>query len=255
VRVLIPLPDRDFDTTEVAVPWRLLRDRGHEVVFATQDGGAAPRCDPKLLEGVIFGKLGAEPEPISFYRELSADPAYRDPLAWGRLEPADFDGLVLPGGHAPGMRQYLGDPVLQEKVAAFWALGRPLGAICHGVLVLARSADPATGRSVLAGRRTTCLPKYMERGGYLLTAWKLGRYYRTYPAYVEDEVRAALGDPALLERGPRTTKRGSADDDSHAFVVRDGNYLSARWPGDAYLFARRFDGLLSEHAAGRILGP
>jgi hypothetical protein len=23
-------------------------------------------------------------------------------------------------------------------------------------------------------------------------------------------------------------------------VVEDGNYLSARWPGDAYLFARRF---------------
>ena len=36
MRVLIPLPDRDFDVTEVAVPWRLLRDAGHEVVFATE---------------------------------------------------------------------------------------------------------------------------------------------------------------------------------------------------------------------------
>ena len=66
MRILVPLPDRDFDMTEVAVPWRLLTDRGHEVVFATQ-GGGAPRCDPLLLDGVIFGKLGAEPEPISFY--------------------------------------------------------------------------------------------------------------------------------------------------------------------------------------------
>jgi hypothetical protein len=29
------LPDRDFDVTEVAVPWRILRDSGHQVLFAT----------------------------------------------------------------------------------------------------------------------------------------------------------------------------------------------------------------------------
>ena len=90
------------------------------------------------------------------------------------------------------MRQYLGSELLRRKVAEYWALGRPVGAICHGVLVLARTRDPTTGRSLLYGRRTTCLPKYMERSAFLTTAWRLGRYYRTYPAYVEDEVRAAL---------------------------------------------------------------
>jgi putative intracellular protease/amidase len=143
------------------------------------------------------------------------------------------------------MRQYLDDAGLREKVVSFWRQGRPVGAICHGVLVLARSIDPASGRSVIAGRRTTCLPKYMERGGFMLTAWRLGRYYRTYPAYVEDEVIAALSSPCDFERGPRTTKRGTGSEDSAAFVVQDGNYLSARWPGDAYLFAKRFDGMLS----------
>lgn len=38
-RVLIPLPDRDFDVTEVSVPWKLLRESGHEVVFATEIAG------------------------------------------------------------------------------------------------------------------------------------------------------------------------------------------------------------------------
>ncbi len=46
VKLLMPLPDTDFDTTEVAVPWRLLTDRGHSVVFATQDGDVTPSCDP-----------------------------------------------------------------------------------------------------------------------------------------------------------------------------------------------------------------
>lgn len=244
MRILIPLPDRDFDTTEVAVPWRLLTEAGHQVVFATQAGGSAPSCDPRLLRGVLFGKLGAEPEPVGFYEQMTEDAAFRDPIAWGALDPAEFDGLILPGGHAPGMRQYLDDSELQGKVVAFWDLGRPVGAICHGVIVAARSTDPKTGRSVIARRRTTCLPKYMERSAFALTAWRLGRYYRTYPTYVEDEVIAALDDPASFERGPRNTKRGSRDDDSAAFVVQDGNYLSARWPGDAYLFAKRFEQML-----------
>jgi putative intracellular protease/amidase len=140
------------------------------------------------------------------------------------------------------MRQYLASEDLQRKVADFWALHRPVAAICHGVLVLARTKDPATGKSVIADLRTTCLPKYMERAAYLSTAWRRGRYYRTYAAYVEDEVRAALTDPdAQFERGPRVlAKRGTAEDDGPAFVVQDGRYVSARWPGDAYAFARRF---------------
>ncbi len=139
------------------------------------------------------------------------------------------------------MRQYLEAEELYAKVAAFAGTGRPLGAICHGVLVLARARDAATGKSLLAGRRTTCLPRYMERLAWLATAWKLGRYYRTYEAYVEEEVRAALDDPgAQFEVGPRVLFRhGTMHDDSAAFVVEDGNYVSARWPGDAYLFARR----------------
>jgi putative intracellular protease/amidase len=236
----MPLPDRDFDTTEVAVPWRLLTEAGHQVVFATEDGGRTPQCDQRLIDGVLFGQLGAEPEPIEFYRQLEQDAQFRDPISWRALDPTGFDGLLLPGGHAPGMRQYLGSDELQRAIATFWTTGKPVGAICHGVLVLARSTHPATGASVLADKRTTCLPKYMERGGYLATAWRLGRYYRTYPAYVQDEVVAALNDKSQFVRGPRTMRRGTRDDHGPAFVVEDGNYVSARWPGDSYLFAERF---------------
>jgi len=245
--VLIPLPDQDFDVTEVAVPWRLLTRRGHVVRFATEHGGATPRADQRLLDGVIFGQLGAADEPKAFYREMLADEEFRSPLAWEDLDPAAFDGLILPGGHAPGMRQYLGSALLRGKVAEYWVLGRPVGAICHGVLVLARTCDATTGHSLLYGRRTTCLPKYMERSAFLATAWRLGRYYRTYPEYVEDEVRAALRDETDFVRGPRVlSKRGTETDERPAWVVRDSNYISARWPGDAYLFAQHFVQLLGD---------
>ena len=80
----------------------------------------------------------------------------------------------------------------------------------------------------------------MEKVAYTLTAWKHGRYYRTYDAYVEAEVVAALEDPGHFERGPFTlTQHGTSSSDAGAFVVEDGSYVSARWPGDAFLFARR----------------
>ena len=71
-RVLIPLPDHDFDVTEVAVPWRLLTRAGYHVDFATEKG-ATPEADPLLLSGVIFGELGAKPEPKAVYRELGVN--------------------------------------------------------------------------------------------------------------------------------------------------------------------------------------
>jgi putative intracellular protease/amidase len=114
MRVLIPLPDTDFDTTEVSVPWRTLTHAGHEVVFATESGGDPPGCDPRLLTGVIFGQLGADPEPKRFYAEMIQTSAFRNPIAWRDVVPTSFDGLLLPGGHAPGMRQYLGSEVLQR---------------------------------------------------------------------------------------------------------------------------------------------
>ena len=240
-RILVPLPDCDFDTTEVAVPWKILSSKGHDFIFATERGGVAA-CDPLLLQGVLFGQLGAEPEAKQFYAELEKNQRFTNPIRWDAIEPKDFDALLLPGGHAPGMRQYLGSELLQAKISSIWSWERPVAAICHGVLALARSKDPRTGHSILAAARTTCLPKYMEQAAYFLTAWKLGKYYRTYPEYVEDEVRAALSDPQKqFQRGPRNlTSKGTKTNSAPAFVVEDGRYVSARWPGDAYLFAEKF---------------
>lgn len=220
-RILITLPDRDFDPTEAGVPWQALRRAGHEVVFATEHGGATPAADPVALQGIVLGRFGASEQAKAVYRELESAPEFRAPVSWTAIEPEAFDGLLLPGGHAPGMKQYLGSAALQEKVAAFWALDRPVGAICHGVLVPARAG-------VLRDKRTTCLPKYLERIGFYGTFWKLGRYLRTYPEYVEDEVRSAAKE---VVRGPGPRK---------PFALVDGKYVSARWYGDAGLFAHRF---------------
>jgi putative intracellular protease/amidase len=195
---------------------------------------------------VVFGKLGADPPAKADYFALEQDARFRAPLRWRELRMADFDALLLPGGHAPGMKQLLESEALRAKLAEFAELHRPIAAICHGVLALARARDARSGRSLLHGRRTTCLPGYMEALAYALSFWKHGRYYRTYPAYVEAEVRAALARPEDFVRGPLTLgKRGSAHDDRAAFVLEDGDYLSARWPGDAYLLGRKLNARLA----------
>ncbi|GGM74479.1 hypothetical protein GCM10012275_51480 [Longimycelium tulufanense] len=243
MRVLIPLPDRDFDVTEVSVPWHVLTRTGHEVVFATERGTAASP-DPLLVSG-LSARLLVAPEVREIHRELSRAPEYTKPIAWDDIVPEHYDGLLLPGGFTPGVRQYVEGTVLRRKVAQYWALNRPVGAICHGVLLLARTIDPATGRSVIAGKRTTCLPKHMERGGYLLlTPWRRIPHFQTYRVCEQDEVASVLNDPAQLALGPLLPRRGQASDERRGFVVQDGKYLSARYPGDAYLFALRFEQML-----------
>ena len=240
-KVVVPLPDTDFDVTEVAVPWLLLREAGHEVVFATEAGpdGPVPACDPLLLTGVVFGKLGAREDAIRCYRELERAPEFKQPRAWHDVRVDEYDALFLPGGHAPGMRQYLGSPDVSALISAFFATPKPIAAICHGVLAAAR-AKRADGISVLHGVRTTCLPKYMERAAYFSTFWRRGRYYRTYPKYVEEEVCETLAQPEDFVRGPcELSQRGTREDDRAAFVVEDGRYLSARWPGDAWLIGKK----------------
>ena len=90
MRVLLPLPDRDFDVTEVAVPWAVLREAGHEVVFATEKAGTVPAADPRLLTGVLFGRLGAAPGARKRYYELVRAPEFGATAGWADVDPAGF---------------------------------------------------------------------------------------------------------------------------------------------------------------------
>src|SRR6267378_2140187 len=70
-------------------------------------------------------------------------------VAAGSARMADFDALVIPGGHAPDkmrMRHAMVD-LAREAMEA----GKPVAAICHGPQVLISA-------NVLRGRTLTCWP-------------------------------------------------------------------------------------------------
>ncbi len=69
----------------------------------------------------------------------------------------------------------------------------------------------------------------------------MGDYYLTYPEItVEDEVRSALANPNQFIQGPTPILRDDLKHMSRGFIVRDRNYISARWPGDVYNFSLAF---------------
>ena len=229
-RVLVCLPDTDFDPTEAATPWHRLREAGWRVAFATEHGHVGA-CDPLVLRGPIFGRFGADPDATERYQRMVQSAEFQQPLAWSAWQPGhvdEYSALLLPGGHAPGMKPYLESDSLRRVVLDFVGTDRLVAAICHGVIVLARTVDSRTGRSVLHERRCTALTRSLELSAWAATFWRLGNYYRTYPTPVETEVTAALAHPRQFERGRAAWL---------PFVVRDGNLLTARWPKDADLFA------------------
>lgn len=280
--VLVLLPARDFDPSEAAVSWRVLVNAGHAVSFATPDGRPAV-ADEMMLTGRGLDPWGSIPllknlplvgllmranrDARRAYAEMIADPAYVAPQPWDAIDPSAYDALLLPGGHrARGMREYLESEILQRDVAAFFDQEKPVAAICHGVLLAARSTSKRTGRSVLWGFQTTALTWAFES-----SAWSVARitrfwdpnYYRTYleqegqPAgfmSVQEEVTRALARAEDFRDVPKADPhyrrktsglaRDSINDETPAFVVRDRNYVSARWPGDVHTFAKTFAGML-----------
>ena len=95
-QVIIPLPDRDFDTTEVAIPWKHFVEAGMQVTFSTE-AGQTGQTDPRLLTGVIFGQLGAKSDAIAAYRELEKDEPFRHPIPYESIDPQEYDVLLLYG--------------------------------------------------------------------------------------------------------------------------------------------------------------
>lgn len=242
----MPLPTQDFDPTESSVPWKVLTEAGHHVVIATPTA-QMPRADTRMVTGEGLGPLkpflAADRHGRLAYLEMQACPCFRAPRPYNGLRAEEFDAMLLPGGHAPGMREYLESKVLQGLVTAMFATDKPVAAVCHGVLVVGRALG-ADGRSVLHGRRTTALLASQELLAWNLTRLWLGDYYRTYPQTVQAELCEALASPTHFVAGPLPLRSDRPGNLGPGFALRDGNYLSARWPGDVHRFAHDFAAML-----------
>jgi protease I len=118
------LVEQEFEDRELTGPLEALRSAGATVVLVGPSAGA--QFTGKRGEATITSDLAA---------------------AGARI--ADFDAVVIPGGHAPDrmrMRHAMVD-LARDAMEA----GKPVAAICHGPQVLISA-------NVLRGRTVTCWP-------------------------------------------------------------------------------------------------
>ena len=123
---------------EVMVPFQALLMVGHEVhaVCPGKKAGDVVRTAIHDFEG---DQTYSEKRGHNF--ALNA--------AFDEVNPADYDGLVIPGGRAP---EYLRlNPKLLDIVRHFAGTDKPIAAICHAAQILAAAG-------VLQGKSCSCYP-------------------------------------------------------------------------------------------------
>lgn len=112
----------EFEDSEFTSPAEAFRKAGHQVVTIEKQAG-----------NTVTGKRGEAKVKID--------------AAIDQVNPAEFDALLLPGGHSP---DYLrGDDRFVTFTRDFVNTGKPVFAICHGPQLLI-SADVVRGRKLTA---------------------------------------------------------------------------------------------------------
>ena len=136
VRKILMLVGDFVEDYEVMVPFQMLLMVGHKV-----DAVCPGKKPGDTVKTAIHDFEGDQTysEKVGHNFHINAD--------FDKVEAADYDALVIPGGRAP---EYLR---LNQKVIAltqaFFKSNKPVAAICHGAQILA-AADVLEGRSCSA---------------------------------------------------------------------------------------------------------
>jgi protease I len=127
-KIALLIAPRGTEEPEFVKPRDALKEAGAEVTVIGIEAGSAESVNGDLDPG---GKYDVD-------------------RTAGDVSAEDFDGLVIPGGTV-GADKLRADKDVVALVKAFFAAGKPVGAICHGPWLLAEA-------DVLQGRKVTSYP-------------------------------------------------------------------------------------------------
>ncbi len=195
---------------EVAAPYYILTDAGIGVTIASIAGGKVP-FDPNSLKGDAVAGAPAQ----RFLKDEAVQKALADTPAISTLNPDDYDGIFLPGGHGV-MWDLPKNADLAHLLAKYDAAGKLIAAVCHGPAGLL-GAKRADGQTLLKGRKVTGFTN-AEEGAVGLT--------EVVPFLLEDELRT---HGALFD--------GAASFTPHA--VQDGHLITGQNPMSSELVGEK----------------
>ncbi|MFC6975072.1 type 1 glutamine amidotransferase domain-containing protein [Halomicroarcula sp. GCM10025709] len=212
---------------ECIEPLTTLTEAGVEITVATPTG-EPPVLDERSVDPEEVGE-----ETAAHVRSVhEEDERLNDPTPIARVEAADYDAVVFPGGHGTewdvtqdsDARRLLRDAVEGDE-------GKAL-VVCHAVGILAFTRDSESGQApradsdggmLVAGRSVTGFPNAWEEG--IVDEDDLMPDGRKLPYWVEDEVKAAGAD-------------WDAELDADTSVTVDGDLITARGPPSSARAAR-----------------
>ncbi|MAW99718.1 MAG: type 1 glutamine amidotransferase domain-containing protein [Sphingomonas sp.] len=178
---------------------------GREVDIATP-GGVAPTIDPHSMNPEVVGQ-----ENVDHYRRYLDAIADRlaKPLMLADIVTADYDAIVIPGGHGPVEDLYKDAEMGRILVEADRA-GQIIAPVCHGQAALLATRSESSDW-LFAGRRMTAFSdeEEVELGTADNAPWLLAETLR--------------GASAVYEKGPNWGP----------YVVTDRNLLSGQNPASS----------------------
>lgn len=110
-----------FYINEAAHPWKVLRDAGYEVDFASVRGGVPPQD----------GFDESDPEQAAFLADPQVAAQLANTKTVSDYNPDDFDAVLYVGGHGT-VFDFPGNAALAEFSASVYKSGGVISAVCHG---------------------------------------------------------------------------------------------------------------------------
>ena len=201
---------------EAAHPWKVLREAGWEIDFASPEGGAVP-MDPESED--------LDDEANAAFLEAE-EASLEATMAAGDVDPSDYDAIYFAGGHGT-MWDLPGCEPLAEATRSIWEDGGVVAAVCHGPAGLV-DGKLSNGEYLVDGREMACFTDEEER------------------AVERDDVVPFLLESRLREHGAtvRTAEPWQEN------VVVDGRLVTGQNPASAEGVGRAIARVLGRETAG-----
>lgn len=201
-----------YNVAEAAHPWKVFKDSGHFVDFASIRGGQPPQdtVDPE------------DPVQVDFTHNETTRAGLYNTARVDVVDPQQYDALYLVGGHGT-MWDFPDSDGLKSLVASVYEAGGVVGAVCHGPAGLL-NVELANGSRLVAGRRVAAFTNAEEVA--------VGKD-KVIPFFLAD----------------RLDELGAADvaaDDFTENVVVDGRLVTGQNPASAAGVAKEMEKLLAE---------
>ena len=132
---------------ELAAPYYILTEAGHEVVFASPDGGEAP-IDLLSMKAPFTSEYTER-----FVKDDAAVFAARNTMKLRNIDYNTFDSVFFPGGYGL-IWDLASDQHVIKLIKDFYESDRPVAMVCHAPAIL-RDVKLSNGKYLVEGLNLT----------------------------------------------------------------------------------------------------